>query len=215
MIKLVKEAERLSTNDLARQLTDIERVFYFGSKNEVLNDLNTKRVMPLWAKTNFVVPMTIPAYLFNDDGRITAMVNLSNHATKNKEGFYNIDPKMLFTLLQAGTVTAKCYEKYSKIKLNTSIIKLGTTCYAKLFTKTLNKLFSLNTLPDKLEIAYFLSGLFFLVNVLGLDYNAETTARYALITCKNPSMVPVRLLLSRFQESDFDDLNTFVTALES
>lgn len=214
MIKLAKDGKRLTSNDIARPLSDIERMFFFGSKNNVLDDLQEHRIIPVVGEgATEQVPTTIPAYLYNDKGRLAVIVNLTNHITKNKEGFYNIEPKVLFSLLQAGSVACKCYSKYQKIKLNTTVIKSGTMIYSKLFTKTLNKLFSLNTLPAKLEAAHFLSGLFFLVNVLGLDYNSPSTMQYALIACKNPTTVPARMILSQFEESDFADINTFITAL--
>lgn len=213
MMRLALEGEEIQTSDIQRQLSDIERIYYYASKSHVMHDISARKVLPVYSQKDFVVPMTIPSFLFNKNGKVHVITNLSNHMTKNREGVYNIDTKMLFTLLQSGTVTARCYEKYPKLKMNSTIIKSGTTIYSKLFTKTLNKMFSLNTVPDKLEIAYFLSGLFFLVNVLGLDFESESTPRYALSACKNPNAVPIQITLSKFKAEDFADLDKFIQAL--
>ena len=215
-MKLAKNGKRLTQNDLGRSLSDIERVFYFSSKNIVLNDLQEGVIIPVINDDNdpeMQLPSTIPSYLINDQGKLAVIVNLSNNMTKSKDGFYNIEPKILFSLLQAGSISRRCFTKYKKLQLNSSFIKSGVAVYSKLFTKTLNKLFSLNTIPDKLDSTYFLTGLFFLINCLGLDPNVDSTIQYALISCKNPNAVPARLLLSKFKKSDFENIDTFINAL--
>lgn len=215
MLKFPREAKHLSVNDLPRQFSDIERIIFFASKSAVMSDIDSGKVIPMYAKTNYTIPSTIPAYLYNNNGKACVVVNISNNATVNKQNDkeYNIDSKALFALLQAGTIAATCYEKYKRIKMSTQVIKSGAASYSRLFTKVLNKLYALNTVPDKLESAHFVTGLFFLVNVLGLDPKSETTIKYALVACKDPAMVPAKMLIAKMKLENFKDINTFISTL--
>ena len=213
MLKLVTESDEVSVADLPKEFSEIERIYHFASKLDILSDVNSRKVIPIYCQKDFVVPSTIPSFLFNKGGRIYAFTNLSNVATKSRDDVYRIDTKALFVLLQSGTILARCFTKYNKLRVNSAFLKQGTIIYSQLVTKTLNKMFSLNTLPDKLEITHFLAGLFFLVNVVGLDYDSPNVAKYAVSACKNPNAIPINYVLNRYTADDFKDINTFITAL--
>lgn len=212
ILNLQRHGKHLTVNDLPRQFSDIEKLYYFPSKNIILNDLSMGKVTPLYLK-GANAPTTIPAFLMKgENGRATVAINISNQTTEDREGNLNIDTKQLYANLQAGSIMAIYYEKYKKMRVSTQILKSGVAVYSKLFVKVLNKLYALNTIPDKMEQANFLSGLFFLVNVLGLEIT-DTTITYALHACKSPNVVPAKMLLAKTTPEDFKDLDAFITAL--
>lgn len=213
ILKLTTTGEVLTEDDLKENISEIERRYYFTSKNTVITDFKTGRIRLLY-NPGVRFPNTMPAFLINTGKHINCIVNVSNVMHKNKEGFYNVETRTLFNLMQSGSILVKCYTDKG-ISSKSQLIKLGSSMYSKLFAKILNKMYSINISPERQDIIIYMSSLFFIRNLLGRtsDGLKELNKKYALENCKTSSRLIVNDALYKFNDDDFKSLDTFIKAL--
>lgn len=216
MIEISRDSDMLGDDDIAEHISAIERRYTFPLKNKVIEDYKTNRVVLLYNQKDVRLPNTIPCFLLNNGKNIMCCVNMSNMSSRNKQGILTVDTKILFTYMQAGSILATCYQKYNVLVNRANIIKLGSDIYSKLFTKVVNKMFTLNVTPAKLDVVIFLSGWFFIHRLLGRDGESmqDMNMKYALDNCKSGSKLVVESYVDKFiPEEDFVDLDTFIKSL--
>lgn len=216
MIELSRGSDMLGDDDISEHLSAIERRYSFPLKNKVIEDYKSNRVVLLYNQKDVRLPNTIPCFLLNNGKNIMCCVNMSNFGNKNRQGVLTLDTKVLYTYMQAGTILASCYQNYNALSSRANVIKLGADIYSKLFTKVVNKMFTLNVTPAKLDVIIFLSGWFFIHRLLGRDGETmeEMNKKYALENCKSGSKLVVESYIEKFvPEEDFVDIDTFMKAL--
>ncbi len=215
IVKLTKDSKVLGDEELIDYISSFERRYSFSLKQKIIEDYRSGRVKLLYCDKQYKLPTTLPAYLMNTGNGIVTCVNLSNNMTVTKNNLYNIDYKTLFGYMQLGSTLAICYQKYSYLKNKSSLIKLGVYAYSKLFTKVLNRIFSLSITPGKSDTILYLSGMFFLVNMLGRDEESLQTSNksYALANCNQANKLVIDDYISKFQTEDFKDIDTFLQAI--
>lgn len=216
MVELSRTSTVLGDDNLIEHLSAIERRYNFPLKNKIMEDYRSNRIVLLYNERDVRLPTNIPCFLLNNGTNIICCVNVSNIATKNKQGEYSLDTKHLFSYMQGGTILTSCYQKYNSLISKANVVKLGSDIYSKLFTKVINKMFTLNVTPAKLDVISFLSSWFFIHRVLGRDSESmeEMNKKYALENCKSGSKLVIESYIDRFDpETDFVDFNTFIESL--
>lgn len=217
IVKLMHESEILGDEELSDYIKTIDKRYMFPLKNQTINDYKAGSMKLIYNNKNYKLPNTIPCFLVNNGKGINCVVNLSNYISINKKNnYYNIDTKILYGLMESGTILSTCYSKYKIMKNKTKMISLGSYIYATLFTRVMNRLFTLSITPAKTDIIMFLSGLFFLNNLLGRDEESsfDLNSRYAMSNCKSSSQLLLEDSIREFDfQKDFSDLDTFIQAL--
>lgn len=216
IMKLVTESTILEESDLEEYIKAFDKRYDFPLKNKTLADFKNKRVLIINNRKDYRLPTNIPCFLINSGNKIACVVNVSNYTTIRKSGEVNIDYKVLYSLMQGGTILTKCYEKFQLMKNKGNIIKLGSALYAILFNKVISKMFTLNVTPAKSDIMIFLSSMFFITNMLGRDEDSleDINIRYALDNCKNSSKLVIEDIIREFDfKKDMKDFNTFIQAI--
>lgn len=220
ILKIMDNGTVLDWNtDLNEYINIFDRRYMFPLKNKTINDVKNSRVLPIFCKNSTIkLPNTIPFFLVNTGKGINAIANLSNFTTVDRSESYNIDPKILYSLLQGASISATCYQKYSSLKNKANILKIGSYVYATLFTKTINKMYSLNITPAKTDMMMFLSSMFFLTNVIGRDEDSyeDTNIKFSLEHCKAASKLLIDDIIRKFDfKKDCTSLETFINAIAS
>lgn len=215
IVKLTKEGVVLTEEDLKLYLTEFDRRYSFPLKNRVIADFKEGRVKLIYNDKNYRLPATIPCYLMNAGNAIVCCVNISNETRINKNGEYMIDPKILYSYMQMGTITALCFSKYSFLKNKVNVIKTGSRMYAKLFQKVMNKMFTLSISPAKSDTITFLASMFFITNMLGRDEESleEMNKKYALDNCSKINQLVIDDYSNGFDIPDYKNFETFIEAI--
>ena len=100
--------------------------------------------------------------------------------------------------------------------LTSNIIKYGSIIYSELFSKMMNKMFTLSINPAKNDIIIFLSSLFFIQNMLGRDSESleEMNIKYAADNCKGNTRRVLDDYIDKFDfKKDLADFDTFINAM--
>lgn len=214
-VKLTKEGKVLTVDDMKLYLAEFERRYAFPLKNKTLLDFKEGRVLLVYNDKNYRLPATVPAFLVNTGQQIVCCVNISNDTRINKNGEYMIDTKLLYSLMQMGTIVALCYSKFSYMKNKVGIIKFGSRMYAKLFQKVMNKMFTLSISPAKSDTITFVASMFFITNMLGRDEESveEMNKKYSLDNCSKVNQLVIDDYGSGFTLADYKNFDTFIEAI--
>jgi hypothetical protein len=216
IIKLSKEGKMLTDTEIGHYIAEFDRRYAFPLKNRVIEDFKTEKVKVLYNDKNYILPSTIPGYLINAGTNIICCVNVSNDMRVNKNNEYIIDPKVLYSLMQMGSIIGLCFSKYSFMKNKVNIIKIGSRMYSKLFSKVMNRLFTLSITPAKQDAITYLASMFFITNMLGRDDESleDMNKKYALDNCNKINNLVIDDYARQFDNRDYTDLNTFIEAIK-
>lgn len=217
MLKLIKDSVKLTEEDLIDYIGPFERRYNFPLKNKTIQDFRAGNIVVVYNMKDYKLPNAIPCFLINTGNTVKCIVNVTNYMTKNKkDNSYKIDPKILYSLMQGGTILALCYQKHKIMQNKVNIIKYGSIIYSELFSKMMNKMFTLSINPAKNDIIIFLSSLFFIQNMLGRDSESleEMNIKYAADNCKGNTRRVLDDYIDKFDfQKDLADFDTFINAM--
>src|SRR5690606_11370961 len=111
----------------------IQRRFNYSFRNKTIAEVRAGNVIPIYSNA-LVLPTFIPIFLKRESGTIACFVNLGNHGTM-KENVFDIDTRILFSLLQTGTFAREAYFNWNAVKMNSTIAKNASEVYCKLVSK--------------------------------------------------------------------------------
>lgn len=212
--KVMLEGEIVGRDMMQEAFMIIDKNFKFAMKNRVLKALDDGQLIMIYAPNNVRMPQAIPWFLTrNSKGEIVAVICVDIYGTRAKDSKdIRIDARKLYCLLEAAYIGRLSYFNSRTMSQRSSILTYGSSIYANMFVRVLNKKYALNVNKDKLNKVLFLSSKFFLINLLGMPNN-QTTDNYALKSCKNPNNLLIEQMSETFKDSDFADLSSFLLAL--
>ena len=194
---------------LEEQVLHINKTFKYPAKMAVLEAFKNGALVPVMLKPGISdkMPVSIP-FLFNKD-RSKAMVFIDSHARfRNKETMdIDIDYKKFYCLMESAYLAMEGFRRSSA-----SIITKGSSIYAHMFTRVLNKKFALNTNRLAMNKVLFLASKFFMINHLGMK-DQNMVFNYALKNCNSATAIAMRDVEGAIGEEAFVNISTFLTAL--
>jgi hypothetical protein len=197
---------------LEEQLIRINKTFKYPAKLAVLEAFKNgqmKLMMLNPTVRDVKLPVSIP-FLFNKE-RTSAIVFIDNYARFNKKlpDTIDMDYKKLYCLMESAYLALEGYNP-----ANTRLINVGTAIFAQMFTRILNKRFSLNTDKAAMNKVLFLASKYFLINILGMT-DADKIFNYALKTCNSATAILMRDVDQAFNFGTFENISTFISGLAS
>lgn len=214
---IVPKSMIIEPADIALQLQIINKRYHFGMKNKVLQGWKEGKYILLFNDTvDKRLPDTLPVFLLNKDRKVVSCVNLSNKMRRNRDGVIDIDTAVLYSYMTAGYIQALCYEKINIMKNKAGIIKHGSFVYSKMFTKVINKIYTMCITPGKLDTIVYLSSLFFLTNLLRRNspQEYEMNKKYAFENCDSANRLTVGEYAIKFGPEDFVSFGSFIESLK-
>jgi len=215
IMKLMKNGQVLSSNNLDESLMIINKNFKFPFKYKVMEafDNGTIRIM---FDDVAKLPTCLPFFLTkSNSGDIVAVVVASIYGSMDKEtGFVKIDPKKLYCAMEAAYIARLCYINSRQLANKSAIITTGSNIYSLMFARVLNKKFALNIDKNKFHKVVMLASKFFMINMLEMPDN-ELTFNYAIKNCPNGNLYTLQDVNELFPTECFKDLETFLTNLTS
>ena len=196
---------------------DIQRRYKVPLKEEVVEEFKNGNIICMYNADGAKVPSSIPTFLINSGSGVRAVINLSNNASMSKDGELTISSSILYVLMESGLIHIKCFESFNQVKNNPRLIKSASESYALLFTKVINRMFTLGISEARIDTVKFLSGLFFITNVMSRDDSPsihEMNYKYAMdmTNIRNRRIVESEFMKFNVDE-DFKNIDVFVASL--
>lgn len=214
IMSIMKDGHTITKNDIAQAILTIEKNFKYPTKHKVLEMFDKGYIILKYAPVNVKLPTAMPFFLIRggsgpDD--IKAVVSVDLYGTRDKDnGTVTIDPKKLFTLMESAYFAILYHVRHNELVRKTSIIADGSSAYAHMFARVLNKKYALNVDKTKYNNVIFLASKFYLINILGRE-NDEVATNYALNNCVNGNAVIIREFDSMLPDTVFNSLHDLIS----
>ena len=189
------------------EVATINKTFKYPAKMAVLEAFRNGHLRPVVLKQGVhdKMPISIP-FLVNKD-RTAAMVFIDNYTRMDKEGNLSIDYKKFYCLMESAYLSMEGIKRN-----NTTVISRGSEIFAHMFTKVLNKKFSLNSKRDAMNKVIYLASKFFMINHLGMT-DQNMISNYAIKNCNSATAILVRDVDTAFTPEMFTNISTFLKGL--
>jgi len=171
-------------NKMAHHIDNIRRKFKYPLASKVIEDLEKGLVCPVFSE-ELMLPKFFPVWGKQENGKLKVYTNLTPYrgVKYDNKGFLDGDIRIIYSLLQAGSIYAGYIENYKKIIGNLGFLKYCMIAYTKLFIKVLDKLYGIRLNKIKANIIAFSVAKFFLINICEKENN-ETTNNLAFNVCE-------------------------------
>lgn len=209
----LKEGRTLDSKDVEEAFMTINKNFKYPLKYDVMKEFETKGLVLLYAPEKIRIPTCLPFFLTKNNNGVVSVVNVDIYGKMNKEtGSVNIDAKKLYCMMEGAYFARKYFRHHQELSKRNVIITDGSSIYANMFTRVLNKRYALNIDRSKMHKVIFLASKFYMINILQMK-DSETVTNYALKNCVNGNPFILKEVDSLLTEEDYKDLSSFVRAL--
>lgn len=210
---ILTEGVDVQASQLEEQFMTINKRYKYPLKRRVVEAYQNGQIK-LKYHESAKMPTAMPFFLIQTSNGIVAIVSLSTYSYKLQNGDMSIDPKKLYTLMEAAYMAIDYSNSYSRYNTNSRVIESGSRMYASMMFNAINKKFNIGIDKRKSEFVLFFAAKFFMINVLGKDLNAISIINNtAKKLCKT---TPAALVMDKDEEfplEAYKDLNSFLTAL--
>lgn len=177
--------------EIDKNVDEFEDIKYDVKRRQVSNSLvkilESKMVILIIGKDP--LPKSFKVFCAKDikgpkTDKMKVYIDCTNIIKKNNEtGRYecngnNID--ILISYLVSAMHTFIYYADEMRICNNSKIMTIGARSFAKLFTRVVDYVSKVNTMPATKAKCLYLASLYYLSNILGKDYNSESCRKIAM-----------------------------------
>lgn len=170
---------------------------------------------------NIKIPVYLP-YVLTKTGphSVVGYVFLNNLDASctddNGEIFLNARKlKVALESCYVGIIIGKIGES-AKLK-STAILRSGSKIYSSMIAECLNRKHNTKLDPVAHNSILYLASRYYVGTIIGCrgSMEAETMKNYCFYNCRNVEYVEVQKVIEKFEETDFDNIGTFINKLAS
>lgn len=212
--KILTEGTRLTKEHLEEAFLIINKNFKFPLKYNVMDAVTSGDIIMMYSPNGVRIPTCLPFFLTRDgNGKVVAVVAVDLYGRMNKEGDnVSIDPKKLYTILESALLALTYYHHGNEMSRRNVIITSGSSIYANMFTRVLNKKYALNVDRIKMHKVLLLASKFYMINVLGMK-DSEMVFNYAFRNCPSGNHMILSEVNEMVPAESFTNLASFIQAL--
>lgn len=181
LIEAIMEGEEID-----KGIESFDSIVYEVKQRQIANSLYkvmlSKKIILLSPKTP--LPKAFKVFAAKDikgDKSLKVYIDCSNIILKDdKTGQYIIkDVDKLIAHLVNAMTTFIYYIDEKRIVMNTRLNTVGADAFSKLFTFVLNSAYKINTIPALKQKAQYLTAMYYLINILGMEYGSDSSQNIA------------------------------------
>jgi len=210
---LLSKGKVITVKELEEPLMIIMKNFKFPLKYKVMDAIEDGTIQMRYA-VGTKLPTCLPFFLVNGgNGKIISVVSIDIYGSYDEDtNSVKIDPKKLYCMLESAYLARLVYMKQKQLVTRSVILSGGSNIYSAMFTKVLNKKYSLNIDKTKMHKVIFLASKFYLINILGL-IDSDMVFNYASKNCPNGNMYSLHEIDEMVPASAYKDLESFINTL--
>ena len=194
-------------SQIAEQLMTIEKRFKYPLKRAVLDDYKKGKIRLKYLPDK-KMPTAMPFFLIQSPQGVVAVISLSTYSYQLENKDMSIEPKKLYTLMEAAHIAIDYTEHHARYNTNSRVIENGARIYSSMMFNTINKKFNVGIAK------WFFGAKFFMLNVLGKDLNSlEIINNTAKKLCKTTPVSMVMDIDDQFPLEAYKDINVFLDTL--
>lgn len=212
MLSYIKSSVSIDEDVLQEQLLQIRKSRISPLSEEVLGAYARGEIETLFSKT-VKVPIATPFIVRRDPGfrgnaqGIRSTIFIANYGTIAKTtGNFDIPMKNLYILLESAYIALFIHTHPTQIQRNIGLMKIVCSIYTSLFSRILNKEYSLSLDQDLYDRVNFIISKFFLEKVWELT-NKDVIFNTACVNIMNPNIIDLKLINEQYESANVKDIS--------
>jgi hypothetical protein len=190
----------------------INKNFKFPLRLAVMKDFEDGKIILKYSKTA-KLPTCLPFFLTRINGQVVSIVSCDLYGSYDEENdSIKIDPKKLYCLMESAYMAKVIYFNADKISTRAPIFSTGSEIFSNVFTRVLNRKYSLNIDKNKLHKVIMLSSKFFMINMMGSKDN-DMVFNYAIKNCNQGNIYILKEANAAVPVEAYTNLETFIKEL--
>lgn len=212
MLAYIKSSVSIDEDELQEQLLQIRKSRISPLVEEVLGAFARGEIEILYSRT-VKVPIATPFIVRRDPSfqgngyGIRSTIFIANYGTVTKAtGAFDIPMKNLYVLLESAYIALYIHTRPTQIQRNIALMKILCSVYTSLFTRILNKEYSLSLDQDLYDRVNFIISKFFLEKVWEAT-NKDVIFNTAMINILNPNFTDLKMINEQYESNDIKDIS--------
>jgi hypothetical protein len=201
---------------LDHEYNTIKNYFKYPLKISIMDAVEEGIVVPMaypkGITANFKVPTNMPFLLTTGNAGVCKAIAIIDNYAKVTDDKVTIEPNKLYTLLETAFIARSISMNFNNIRHNAIMYTEGTSIFAHMFTRVLNRQYALNVDKDAYNKVIFLSSKYFLINILAMK-DSDMIFNYALKTAGNLNPIMAKRLNDAIPDSSYATIATFIKAI--
>ena len=214
LVNVSIQNDAVSEEDLDDNIRIIKRRFNHLLKSKMIKDFEGNDIIVVYNPDTLIeIPTAFPSWLYNNDGNVTSIVNITKYASMSREGILDIDNRTLFALMQSGTISRELYFNWNKVNMNMEVLKLSSKIYTQLFSKVLDKLYGIGLNELHADQLNYVVSKFFLIHLMEKG-KTQLVDDLAYNNCFNGSTkAGISDVDANFPDDAYDSLERFIEVI--
>ena len=214
MMDLLTKGFTVTKEQIAEAYMIINKNFKFPLKYTVLKEFEEGKIVLKYSMTA-KLPTCLPFFLTKINGQVVAIVSADMYGSYDKDtDSIKIDAKKLYCIMEAAYLAKVIYFNGDKLSTRSSIFATGSEIYSNMFTRVLNRKYSLNVDKTKMHKVIMLSSKFFMINIMGSS-DSDIVFNYAIKNCQNGNIYSLKEANAAVPTEAFSSFDKFINELAS
>lgn len=211
MLAYIKTAVSIDEEMLQEQLLQIKKSRISPLADEVLAAFARGEIELLYNRT-VKVPLATPFIVKRDPSfsgntfNIKASIFIANYgAVSKKANAFEIPMKNLYVLMESAFVALTIHKYPNKLQRSYGLMKILCSIYTSMFTRIMNREYSLSLDQDLYDRVNFVISRFFLEKVWGLT-NMDIIFNNAMVNIQNPNVSDLKIVSDNYDAAEIKDV---------
>lgn len=211
MLAYIKTAVSIDEEMLQEQLLQIKKSRISPLADEVLAAFARGEIELLYNRT-VKVPLATPFIVRRDPSfsgntfNIKASIFIANYgAVSKKANAFEIPMKNLYVLMESAFVALTIHKYPNKLQRSYGLMKILCSIYTSMFTRIMNREYSLSLDQDLYDRVNFVISRFFLEKVWGLT-NMDIIFNNAMVNIQNPNVSDLKIVSDNYDAAEIKDV---------
>ena len=210
MLAYIKTAVSIDEEMLQEQLLQIKKSRISPLADEILAAFARGEIELLYNRT-VKVPLATP-FIGRDPSfsgntfNIKASIFIANYgAVSKKANAFEIPMKNLYVLMESAFVALTIHKYPNKLQRSYGLMKILCSIYTSMFTRIMNREYSLSLDQDLYDRVNFVISRFFLEKVWGLT-NMDIIFNNAMVNIQNPNVSDLKIVSDNYDAAEIKDV---------
>lgn len=211
MLAYIKTAVSIDEEMLQEQLLQIKKSRISPLADEILAAFARGEIELLYNRT-VKVPLATPFIVRRDPSfsgntfNIKASIFIANYgAVSKKANAFEIPMKNLYVLMESAFVALTIHKYPNKLQRSYGLMKILCSIYTSMFTRIMNREYSLSLDQDLYDRVNFVISRFFLEKVWGLT-NMDIIFNNAMVNIQNPNVSDLKIVSDNYDAAEIKDV---------
>lgn len=178
-INLIKTAKHLTNEDIEASYIAVRQITDSLTTSAMKAFDNEKVVLVYNSSPKLSLTQSVPFLTFKTKNGYVTYVFVDKYITVSREGVMSMQPAILRDLLTSAAVANGIKTNYDKLANNQYLAKILMEIYCKMFTRVLNREFSIAVDKNNFDTVQYWINRYFLERVFGLNDTPDNIERLA------------------------------------